>query len=57
MTPEPSRPDLGPLLRVATVILVVAVLYLVSEVLLPLALAILLSFLLTPLCDRLEKWG
>jgi predicted PurR-regulated permease PerM len=35
----------------------VATLYFAREVLLPLALAILLSFLLAPLVKRLEKWG
>lgn len=36
--------------------LVVAALYFCREVLLPLALAILFSFLLAPLVDRLERW-
>lgn len=37
--------------------IVVAALYLAREVLMPLSLAVLLSFLLTPLCGRLERWG
>ena len=38
------------------VIAVVAALYLAQEVLVPIALAILLSFLLAPLVHRLERW-
>src|ERR1700678_3399424 len=38
-------------------VVVVAALYLARDILLPLALAILLSFLLAPLVKRLEKWG
>src|SRR5690606_33662837 len=34
----------------------VALLYIGREILLPLALAVLLSFLLAPLADRLEHW-
>lgn len=34
-----------------------AALYLAKEILLPLALAIFLSFLLTPLAEKLESWG
>lgn len=41
----------------AAVIVVVAALVLAREVLLPFALAILVSFLLTPLVSRLERWG
>ena len=33
-----------------------AALYFAREILLPVALAILLSFLLTPLANRLERW-
>ncbi|HEV7298507.1 MAG TPA: AI-2E family transporter [Tepidisphaeraceae bacterium] len=40
----------------ATIFLVVAALYLASDVLIPLALALLVSFLLTPLVTRLERW-
>jgi len=43
-------------LVVLGLLIVVAALYFAREVLLPLALAILLSFLLTPLVARLEKW-
>ncbi len=42
-------------LILASVAVVVAGLYLAQEVLVPLALAVLLSFLLSPLCNRLER--
>ena len=38
-------------------VVAIAALYFAKEVLLPVALAILLSFLLAPLVTRLEKWG
>jgi predicted PurR-regulated permease PerM len=44
-------------LRVATFVLVVAVLRLAEDVLLPVAFAILLAFLLSPLVVRLMRWG
>jgi len=49
---SPSR-----LLIVAAVCIVIAALYLAKEILIPLALAVLLSFLLAPLVNRLERWG
>jgi len=39
----------------ASIVVVVAVLYLAKGVLIPLTLAVLLSFLLSPLCDWLER--
>jgi predicted PurR-regulated permease PerM len=42
---------------VLTLVVVTAVLYLARDVLIPLALAILLSFLLAPAAGRLERWG
>jgi predicted PurR-regulated permease PerM len=47
----------SPLFILVSIIAVVAALYFAKEILLPLALAILLSFLLTPLANRLERWG
>ena len=38
-------------------VVTIAALYFAKEVLLPLALAILLTFMLSPLVKRLEKWG
>ncbi|HEY3391367.1 MAG TPA: AI-2E family transporter, partial [Lacipirellulaceae bacterium] len=46
----------SPLFILVAIIAVVAALQLAKEILLPLALAILLSFLLTPLANRLERW-
>src|SRR5438046_9190265 len=40
----------------ASVCVVVAALYVAREVLVPLALAVLITFLLTPAVRRLEKW-
>ena len=40
----------------ASVAVVVAALYLAKSVLAPLALALLLSFMLSPICDWLEQW-
>jgi predicted PurR-regulated permease PerM len=45
------------LLTLATIIAVVAVLYFAREVLIPLAMAILVSFLLAPIVSRLQRWG
>ncbi len=44
------------LVKVASVAIVVAALYLAKGLLVPFVLAVLLSFLLAPLCDRLERW-
>ena len=46
----------SPLFTLVAIITIVAALYVAKEILLPLALAILLSFLLTPLANRLERW-
>jgi predicted PurR-regulated permease PerM len=40
-----------------TVVLVVAVLYFAREIFIPVALAVLFSFLLAPLVTRLRRWG
>jgi predicted PurR-regulated permease PerM/methylmalonyl-CoA mutase cobalamin-binding subunit len=46
----------SPLFILVAMIAVVAALYFAKEILLPLSMAILLSFLLTPLANRLERW-
>jgi predicted PurR-regulated permease PerM len=46
----------SPLFILVAIITAIAALYFAREILLPIALAILLSFLLTPLCERLERW-
>ncbi len=49
-----SRPGLGTLL---SIVLVIAALYLGRPLLMPLALALLVTFLLVPLVDRLQRIG
>ena len=44
------------MLTLASIAVVVAALYLAKGVLVPLTLAVLLSFLLSPVCDWLERW-
>lgn len=44
------------MLTLASIAVVTGALYLAKGVLVPLTLAVLLSFLLSPLCDRLERW-
>ncbi len=44
------------ILTLASIAVVVAALYLAKAVLAPLTLAVLLSFLLSPICDWLERW-
>lgn len=46
----------SPLFILVAVITAIMALYVAKAILLPLAMAILLSFLLTPLADRLERW-
>lgn len=52
-----ARHPLSPLLTLAAIVVFVAALHLAKEILLPLALAVLISFLLTPLANRLERLG
>lgn len=47
----------SPLVTLVSIVVAIAALHLAKEILLPLALAIFLSFLLTPLANRLEGWG
>jgi predicted PurR-regulated permease PerM len=46
----------SPLFILVAVITTIAALYIAKTILMPLALAILLTFLLTPVADRLERW-
>ena len=48
--PQPSIPP------VALFLLVIAALYFARDILIPLAIAVLLAFLLTPAVRRLESW-
>jgi predicted PurR-regulated permease PerM len=56
MAAQPDTDAVLPLLRFGLVLLIVAALYLGQDVLIPIALAILLSFVLAPAADRLESW-
>ncbi len=51
---DPDRPSR--LITLAAICVVVAALYLASTILIPLALAVLFTFLLTPLVRRLERF-
>ena len=44
-------------IKLIAVVAVIAALHSAQEVLIPLALAILLTFLLVPIVDRLQRWG
>jgi predicted PurR-regulated permease PerM/methylmalonyl-CoA mutase cobalamin-binding subunit len=46
----------SPLFILTAILTALAALYFAREILLPVALAILLSFLLTPMANRLERW-
>jgi predicted PurR-regulated permease PerM/methylmalonyl-CoA mutase cobalamin-binding subunit len=46
----------SPLFILAAIVTAVATLYFAKEIVLPISLAILLTFLLTPLANRLESW-
>jgi predicted PurR-regulated permease PerM len=54
--PLPSRGMRAGASSLLAVVVVVAILYLARDLLIPLALAILLSFLLAPAVSRLERW-
>ncbi len=53
---EPAGASTSRLLMLAAIVIVVAALYFARDVLIPIALAILFSFLLGPLVHRLERW-
>ena len=48
-------PETPGIMRLAAIVVVVAAVYLAKAVLIPLTLAVLLSFLLSPLCDWVER--
>ena len=65
--PNPSRrvpasvtpaetPGLSSLLSLSVAVVVVAALYLAREVLIPITVAVILSFMLAPLVSRLQRW-
>ncbi len=58
MIPPPTNPSalIVKVLYLILILVTVAVLYFAREVFIPLALALLFSFLLTPLVSRFERW-
>src|SRR5262249_4372826 len=54
---HPSGQTERPYLLVCTLLLVIAFLYFARQVLIPLALAVLLAFILSPLVTRLQRRG
>src|SRR5256885_13827278 len=54
--PRVTGPKTSRFVLLASVCVVVAALYFAQAVLIPLALAMLLSFLMAPLVARLERW-
>lgn len=56
MAAPDDRPLRSPLTTALVIALAIAALYFAKEILLPIALAALLGFLLTPLVSRLERW-
>jgi predicted PurR-regulated permease PerM len=57
MTVGSAAPPISPAAMVAGLVVVIGALYLGQEILIPLALAILLSFMLAPIVIRLRRWG
>ncbi len=55
-SPANNAEKTATLLSVALILIVVAVLYFAREIFIPLTLALLFSFLLTPLVTRFERW-
>ncbi len=51
-----ETPGLRSLLTLAVAVVVVAALYLAREVLIPITVAVILSFMLAPLVSRLQRW-
>jgi predicted PurR-regulated permease PerM len=57
MAVGPAAPPISPTATVAVLVVVVGALYLGREILIPVALSILLSFMLAPIVTRLRRWG
>src|SRR5690606_26011301 len=56
VTGNPAAPPISPTALLVAIVIVVGALYLGSEILIPLALAILLSFILAPSVVRPRRW-
>src|SRR5918995_2512233 len=57
MAVSSAAPPVSPTALIAGLALVIGALYLGQDILIPLALAILLSFMLAPIVIRLRRWG
>ena len=57
MAVGPAAPPISPAALVAVLVVVLGALYVGQDILIPLALAILLSFMLAPIVIRLRRWG
>ena len=57
MAARPRGTPVSAAVMVAVLVVVVAALYVGQDILIPLALAILLSFMLGPIATRLRRWG
>jgi predicted PurR-regulated permease PerM/CheY-like chemotaxis protein len=53
----PAAPPISPTAMLAGLVVIIGALYLGQDILIPLALAILLSFMLAPIVIRLRRWG
>jgi predicted PurR-regulated permease PerM len=53
----PAAPQISPAALIAGLVVVIGALYLGQDILIPLALSILLSFMLAPIVIRLRRWG
>ncbi len=51
-----ETPGLTGLLSLAVAVVVIAALYFAREVLLPITVAVILSFMLAPLVSRFQRW-
>src|SRR4051812_1431530 len=56
MPRSPTGPKSSRFVLLASICVVVAALYFAQDVLMPVALAMLLSFLLAPIVSRFERW-
>jgi len=57
VVPPSSSPDLRSLLKLAVAAVVIAALFIGQDVVIPIILAVMLSFVLTPLVSTLERVG
>jgi predicted PurR-regulated permease PerM len=57
MAPKDKVAEVPSILTLASIVVVIAALYVAKTVLVPITLAVLLSFLLSPVCGWLEQRG